>query len=179
MSWLRTIAAFAFALAFVCQPTAASAFVAASPQARVGGFEVVASMLAGGLGDASRGQHQGIGAAYDENASGYRFAAGGARAAGQAPNRIYSARELMRRAAEPGPFHNFPESFNQQIFEQGSRTVTPNFWRTAKPGLSNDSVMYQLRGTVNGVEGTFEIGVRPSVSGNTEVIMHRFFRPDP
>jgi len=106
-------------------------------------------------------------------------AAGGARAAGQAPNRIYSARELMRRAAEPGPFHNFPESFNQQIFEQGSRTVTPNFWRTAKPGLSNDSVMYQLRGTVNGVEGTFEIGVRPSVSGNTEVIMHRFFRPDP
>ena len=77
MSWLRTIAAFAFALAFVCQPAAASAFVAASPQARVGGFEVVASMLAGGLGDASRGQHQGIGAAYDENASGYRFAARG------------------------------------------------------------------------------------------------------
>jgi len=28
-------------------------------------------------------------------------------------------------------------------------------------------------------EGTFEIGVRPSVSGNTEVIMHRVFRPDP
>jgi hypothetical protein len=25
----------------------------------------------------------------------------------------------------------------------------------------------------------FEIGVRPSASGNTEVIMHRFFRPDP
>jgi hypothetical protein len=38
--------------------------------------------------------------------------------------------------------------------------------------------MYQLRGAVNGVEGTFEISVRLSVSGNTEVIVHRFFRPD-
>lgn len=94
------------------------------------------------------------------------------------PTRIYSARELLRRSAEPGPFHNFPESFNQAIFDQGSRTLTPNFWRTAKSGLSNDSVMYRLRGAVDGVEGTFEIGVRPSVSGNTEVIMHRFFRPD-
>ena len=32
------------------------------------------------------------------------------------PNRIYSARELIRRAVEIGPFHNFPESFNRQIF---------------------------------------------------------------
>ena len=24
------------------------------------------------------------------------------------PNRIYSARELIRRGAQPGPFHNFP-----------------------------------------------------------------------
>lgn len=95
------------------------------------------------------------------------------------PHKLYSTRELMRRVDEPGPFHNFPGSFDQQIFEHGTRTVTPNFWRTAKPGLSNDSVMYRLRGTVNGVEGTFEIGVRPSVSGKTEVIMHRFFRPDP
>jgi hypothetical protein len=94
------------------------------------------------------------------------------------PTRIYSARELMRRAAEPGPYHNFPESFNQLIFDQGSRTLEPNFWRTAKTGLSDDSIMYSLRGSVNGVDGTFEIGVRPSLSGNTEVIMHRFFKPD-
>jgi hypothetical protein len=94
------------------------------------------------------------------------------------PTRIYSARELLRRAEESGPFHNFPESFNQQIFGQGSRTVTPNFWQTATPSLSNDLVMYRLPGNVNGVNGTFEIGVRPSVSGRTEVIMHRFFRPD-
>jgi len=83
MSWLRTIAAFAFALACMCQPATSSAFVPASQEARVGAFEVVADPLVGGLGDASRGQHQGIGEAYDENASGYRFAAGGARAAAQ------------------------------------------------------------------------------------------------
>ena len=104
-------------------------------------------------------------------------AAPGATANG--PTRIYSAHVLIRSAEESGPFHNFPESFNQQIFDQGTRTVTPNFFNTAKAGLSNDSVMYRLPGSVNGVEGTFEIGVRPSVSGNTEVIMHRFFRPNP
>lgn len=81
MSWLRTIAAVAFALAFVCQPATSSAFVPASPEARVRAFEVVASTLVGGLGAATSGQHQGIGAAYDENASGYRFAAGGAKSA--------------------------------------------------------------------------------------------------
>jgi len=34
-----------------------------------------------------------------------------------------------------------------------------------------------MPGVVNGKTGIFEIGVRPSLSGNTEVIMHRFFRP--
>jgi RHS repeat-associated protein len=90
--------------------------------------------------------------------------------------RIYSARELMRRAAEPGPFHNFPESFNQAIFT-GSKTVTPNFFNVAKPALSNTNILYQMPGTINGTKGVFEIGVRPSLSGNTEVIMQRFFKP--
>ncbi len=83
------------------------------------------------------------------------------------PNRIYSARELIRRANEPGPFHNFPESFNRQIF-QGNRQV-----------ISQDDILYTQRGVINGRSGTFEIGVRPSASGRTEVITHRFFRPDP
>jgi hypothetical protein len=100
-------------------------------------------------------------------------------AVGNGPNRIYSSRVQLRSAEESGPFHNFPESFNQQIFDHGTRTVTPNFWKTPETGLSNDSIMYRLPGSVNGVKGTFEIGVRPSVSGNMEVIMHRFFRPNP
>ena len=87
-------------------------------------------------------------------------------AGGGAPNRIYSARELVRRAAEPGPYHNFPESFNARIFSGNRQVISENY------------VLYSQRGTINGVNGTFEIGVRPSVSGGTETIMHRFFRPD-
>jgi len=83
------------------------------------------------------------------------------------PNRIYSARELIRRAEEFGPFHNFPESFNLQIFRQGNRRV-----------ISKSYVQYELKGILNGRTGTSEIGVRPSVSGQTEVITHRFFRSD-
>jgi hypothetical protein len=95
------------------------------------------------------------------------------------PSRIYSARVLVRSAQESGPFHNFPESFNRQIFNLGTRTVTPNYFNLARPGLSNNGVLYQLPGSVNGTNGMFEIGVRPSASGNTEVIMHRFFDPNP
>jgi hypothetical protein len=95
----------------------------------------------------------------------------------KAPNRIYSARELGRRAEDPGPYHNFPGSFDELIYNQGTRTVTQGFWRTPKPGLSNDSVQYRLPGSINGREGMFEIFVRPSISGKTEVVVHRFFQP--
>ncbi len=95
------------------------------------------------------------------------------------PNRIYSARVLVREAMESGPFHNFPQSFNRQIFEQGTRQATPNYFNVAKPGLSKDAIMYRLEGSINGTSGIFEIGARPSISGNTEVIIHRFFRPNP
>lgn len=96
----------------------------------------------------------------------------------QSPYRIYSARELARRAAEPGPFHNFPESFNKEIFDTGTRNVTENFFNVAKPQLSNTSIQYFKPGFVNGVKGVFEIFTRPSISGKVEVIMHRFFNPD-
>ena len=114
-----------------------------------------------------------------------KAARGGSRIARAEPNRIYSAKELIRRAEEPGPFHNFPESFNERIF-RGQRTV-----------ISDDYVVYSERGTITlpgkevtlpsgevmheaprVIEGTYEIGVRPSTSGRTEVITHRFFRPD-
>jgi hypothetical protein len=82
------------------------------------------------------------------------------------PERIYSARELMRRTEEPGPYHNFPESFNQSIFS-GNRQV-----------ISDSYILYTRRGIINGRTGTFEIGVRPSTSGRIEAIVHRFFQPD-
>jgi hypothetical protein len=102
-----------------------------------------------------------------------RFGLGGI----QGINRIYSARELIRRAAEPGPFHNFPEHFNNIIFENGTKTITYNYFKVAKPGLSDTNILYKYPGTINGIPGFFEIGVRPSLSGSTEVIMHRFFNP--
>ena len=86
--------------------------------------------------------------------------------AGTSPNRIDSARELERRAAEPGAYHNFPEYYNAQIVG-GNRQV-----------ISDNYVLYTQRGSINGVRGTFQIGVRPSASGRTETIVHRFFLPD-
>ncbi len=83
------------------------------------------------------------------------------------PNRIYSARVLGRRAGDTGPNHSFPETFDHQIFRHGTRHVR-----------SDDYIQYELRGVLNGRVGTYEIGVRPSATGRTEVIVHRFFRPD-
>lgn len=92
--------------------------------------------------------------------------------------RIYSARALARAAQEPGPFHNFPQSFDDVIFSQGRQTVKPGYFRQARPGLSDDSIQYTLPGEVNGEAGIYEIFTRPSTSGRNEVIMHRFFRPN-
>jgi hypothetical protein len=98
-------------------------------------------------------------------------------AAATGPARLYSARVLKRMGDEPGPFHNFPGSFDETVFSQGSRTVNAGYFNKAKQGLSNDSVQYRLPGEINGRAGMYEIFSRPSISGRTEVIMHRFFRP--
>jgi hypothetical protein len=82
MPWLRHFALFVVFVTALFRPAAAGAFVSApdaGSQARVGAFELVAATLVGPASAATCGLHEGIGAAYDENASGYRFAAGGAR----------------------------------------------------------------------------------------------------
>lgn len=93
-----------------------------------------------------------------------------------ASNKIYSNRALQRMANEPGPHHNFPGSFDDAVFSQGPRTVVPNYFKVAKPNLRSDSIGYRLPGELNGRAGVYEIFTRPSVSGRTELIMHRFFR---
>jgi hypothetical protein len=95
-----------------------------------------------------------------------------------ASNKIYSSRALQRMADEPGSFHNFPGSFDETIFAQGNRTVVPNYFNKTNPNLGNDSIQYGLPGFLNGHAGTYEIFRRPSLSGRTEMIMHRFFGPD-
>jgi hypothetical protein len=84
--------------------------------------------------------------------------------AAKATDRIYSTRELLRSAAEPGPYHNFPAMLDEWIYE-GTRRV-----------VNSDDVLYRP-GTINGVAGVYEIGVRPSASGRVEVVTHRFFNP--
>lgn len=101
------------------------------------------------------------------------------------PKRFYSARELVRRAADPGPFHNFPESFNDDIF-RGTRTVVkPNYIVYSKRGTITlpgkevkDAAGNIVRNPARVIEGTYEIGVEPSASGRNEKIVHRLFRPD-
>jgi RHS repeat-associated protein len=95
-----------------------------------------------------------------------------------ATNKIYSARVLQRMSDEPGPMHNFPGSFDDEIFQSGSRSVKPDYFNKVRPNLDNDSIQYRLSGEVRGKSGTFEIFTRPSTSGHTELIIHRFFRPD-
>jgi RHS repeat-associated protein len=92
------------------------------------------------------------------------------------PTRIYSARVLIRMA-DGDTYHNFPESFNQTVFDSGARSNVAGYFTKPRALLSNDSVNYTLSGSINGVDGEYQIFTRPSVSRRVEVIMHRFFRP--
>lgn len=56
--------------------------------------------------------------------------------------------------------------------------MNPNYFTKPKANLGNDSIQYRLPGELNGRSGVYEIFTRPSTSGRTELIMHRFFRPD-
>jgi hypothetical protein len=112
-----------------------------------------------------------------------------------APNRIYSARELLRRVEEPGPFHNFPESFNGDIFAGNRTVISDNYVLYTKEGtitLPGEPIYGRTQVQIGEgqrvreivgytepriVDGTFEIGVNPSATGRTEIITHRFFRP--
>lgn len=80
MPWLRHFALFVVFVAALFRPAAAGAFSSAAEanaQTRGGAFELVVATLVGPTSGATCGVHEGIGAAYDEKASGYRFAAGG------------------------------------------------------------------------------------------------------
>jgi RHS repeat-associated protein len=70
--------------------------------------------------------------------------------------------ERVLQPLDAGPFHNFPFLFDQTIIDQGTENV-----------ISDTYTQYELRGTVNGANGTYEIGV----DANRQ-ITHRFFNPD-
>ncbi|MCC7363282.1 MAG: hypothetical protein IT303_02835 [Dehalococcoidia bacterium] len=108
MPWLRHFALFVVFVTALFRPAAAGAFVSApdaNAQARVGAFELVVATLVGPASGATCGLYEGIGAAYDENASGYRFAAGGAPKALPAPR----VRGNPNPIGEHGTFHVDPK----------------------------------------------------------------------
>ncbi len=90
---------------------------------------------------------------------------------------INSNRVVARASGDPGPFHNFPGSFDREILTNGEQKLSVAFFQQVKPGYGASGVQYTLPGTVNGQAGHFEIGTRLSNSGKVELIMHRFFRP--
>lgn len=67
-------------------------------------------------------------------------------------------------------------SFDELIFERGTRTVLGGWYQKVKTLLSNDQIQYRLPGQIHGYKGTFEIFTRPSISGRTELIVHRFLQ---
>ena len=73
----------------------------------------------------------------------------------------YSERVEARSLEESGPNHNFPRSFDRDIIRNGQKSFGKNGYE-----------QYNLRGSINGKEGSYELGIQ-----NGQVI-HRFFRPD-
>ena len=104
----------------------------------------------------------------DDAAKGARVAEGSLSPTLQAGDRsfIYGDRVLARAKEAGDSYHNFPASFDTEILTRGTRTE-----------ISDGYVQYTLRGNINGVDGVYEIGARPSGLADAEVITHRFFRP--
>lgn len=126
MPWLRHLAVFALFLVALFKPTAAGAFSSAPPataQARVGAFEFVAATLVGPASVASPGLVGAIAAAYDENASGYRFAAEGvARAGGGGTTTLFRAvsEAEYQQLMQTGRFAARPNSLGGKFFAESA-----------------------------------------------------------
>jgi hypothetical protein len=165
MPWLRHLAVlFAFLAAFV-RPAPASAFTPATSEIRVGGFEVAAQLLACELAAASLEQHQGIGAAYDENASGYRFAArSGQRLLGPARNFAEGQLEkhFAKHAGEWGAGNITQTGYLKRAQDLLSREVGGDILGATRPG--GDILRYNVRTNefaVGTAEGTIRTLFRP------------------
>jgi filamentous hemagglutinin len=154
MPWLRHFALFLVFVAALFRPAAAGAFVSppdANAQARVGAFEVVAGTLVGPTSAATCGLHEGIGAAYNENASGYRFAAGGGAwrvggdiyaptARGTAPSwSTVRSRFWRNEAAAEGA----AERYGAENLERMSRGRAPQRFNPDKGGMESMELSHE------------------------------------
>jgi len=174
MPWLRHFALFVVFVTALFRPAAAAAFVPASDagsQARVGAFELVAATLVGHASGVTCGLHEGIGAAYDENESGYRFAAGGGGGAARSffEGTRYTPKVLQQLRAGAGEFHSFPESVT--AFESAG-TV-----RTITGGDGVARQMLEIPGSYATSRGTVMDGVFQFIKEADGAINHRLFVP--
>jgi hypothetical protein len=183
MPWLRHFALFVVFVTALFRPAAAGAFVSApdaGSQARVGAFELVAATLVGPASAATCGLHEGIGRAYDENASGYRFAAGGGRAALAARFGTTAERTaVLERAITAEGGLNTSTTVARQLAGQRSFIPTQSVLdtiasgaRVADPQGVAGQFMYRSAASFNGSQGTLEVLVHEA-SGQ---IRHVLFR---
>jgi hypothetical protein len=93
-----------------------------------------------------------------------------------APELVYAPRIFRRMEEDHGLHHNFPLLLDRDIVVSGSREVVTDYFNHPQPGLTNNSIRYLAPGTINDTSGNYELFTRPSLSGDTEVVMHRFFR---
>jgi hypothetical protein len=180
MSWLRAIPFLLTLLAFVLQPASASAFGPAHPEARVSAFELVALASVGASAETSPGLHEGIAEAYDENASGYRFASRGGRAALVARFGTTAERTaVLGRAITAEGGLNTSTTVARQLAGQRSFIPTQSILdtigsgaRVADPQGVAGQFMYRSAASFNGSQGTLEVLVHEA-SGQ---IRHVLFR---
>lgn len=130
----------------------ASAATTAGAEARVGAHAASVEIVVGASDQITAGQQLGN----DGSRLEIVVATGVAAKAVPETNKIFSNRVLQRMSDEPGPYHNFPGSFDADVFANGTKTTVPNFFNKAKPNLGNDSIQYRLPGAINGRAGTFD-----------------------
>jgi hypothetical protein len=174
MPWLRHLALFVVFVTALSRPAAAGAFVSAAhagSQPRLGLFEFVAGTLAGPSSGATGGLHEGIGAAYDEKGSGYRFAAGSVRSVddlssscGRGGSRRSHGRRTRTAEAGGRPGSAFPAARGapRQINEAGQHIVDDIL---TSPGTTTTMRHHARFGDVTEIRAPDGRGVRYNSSG--------------
>ena len=164
MPWLRHFALFVVFVAALFRPAAAGAFVSApdaGSQARVGAFELVAATLVGPASAATCGLYEGIGAAYDENASGYRFAARGAARGGAGVVRVGQAGEAaVRSVADIGPKVAIDVAGRTRIPDGLTSTVLSEVKNVGSLSYTQQLRDFAAYASANGLR--FDLWVRPT-----------------
>ncbi|MBY0229051.1 MAG: hypothetical protein K2W96_07220 [Gemmataceae bacterium] len=93
--------------------------------------------------------------------------------------RINSARVLLGGSGgDLKRYHQFPAMIEKWVLEGKGKKISDSYTLYTRRGTIQHVVVEGEKRIVRNVPGTYEIGVKPSASGRTQTIVHRFFRPD-